>query len=115
LFAAFLFFEPGKVPPPFLPLTEDHRRMAGVLKASSGLDWVAVYPPHIADTPGTNGAYTVSIRVIYHSTLTKNEVNKYVLVNPSNTVVLYLNSDKVFYNTFCFNFCFAIGDPCIRV
>ncbi|KAF4517438.1 hypothetical protein B566_EDAN005047 [Ephemera danica] len=57
---SFLFFETDKVPPRFIPLTEDHRRMSNALKASTDIDWIAVYPPHIADTPGSDGGYTVS-------------------------------------------------------
>ncbi|KAI4814860.1 hypothetical protein KUCAC02_005042 [Chaenocephalus aceratus] len=46
--SAFLLWDRSKVPPRMLPVTEDHDRMHTVLK-SSGLDYVAVMPPHIAD------------------------------------------------------------------
>lgn len=47
--SAFLFYDADKVPPRFIPLTNDHRRMFEELK-SSGLNWVAVFPPHISST-----------------------------------------------------------------
>lgn len=48
--SAFLFYEPEKVPAIFKDLNADHQRMLDVIK-KSGLKWVAVLPPHIADTP----------------------------------------------------------------
>ncbi|KAF3847371.1 hypothetical protein F7725_020399 [Dissostichus mawsoni] len=45
--SAFLLWDRSKVPARMLPVTEDHDRMHTVLK-SSGLDYVAVMPPHIA-------------------------------------------------------------------
>ena len=44
---AFLLWDRSKVPPRLLPVTEDHERMHNLLK-TSGLDYVAVMPPHIA-------------------------------------------------------------------
>jgi hypothetical protein len=44
--AAFLFYEPEKVPARFHDLNADHQRMLDSLKAS-GLNWVAVLPPHL--------------------------------------------------------------------
>ncbi|CAH0400647.1 unnamed protein product [Chilo suppressalis] len=48
--SAFLFYDDDKVPPRFAALNEDHKRMYQVLKDSS-LDYVAVFPPHIAEEP----------------------------------------------------------------
>ncbi|KAE8585629.1 hypothetical protein XENTR_v10021378 [Xenopus tropicalis] len=45
--SSFLLWDIAKVPPTLLPVTEDHIRMHQVLK-DSGLDYVAVLPPHIA-------------------------------------------------------------------
>jgi biliverdin reductase/flavin reductase len=45
-FTAFLLWDRSKVPPRLLPVTEDHDRMYMALK-ESGLDFVAVMPPHI--------------------------------------------------------------------
>jgi biliverdin reductase / flavin reductase len=45
--SAFLFYAPDKVPPRFNNLNDDHKRMYEVLKQSP-LDYIAVYPPHIA-------------------------------------------------------------------
>ncbi|KAJ9578777.1 hypothetical protein L9F63_004985 [Diploptera punctata] len=56
--SAFLFYEPEKVPARFKDVTDDHRRMLDVLKASKGLKWVAILPPHFTDEPSSK--YTVS-------------------------------------------------------
>uniref|UniRef100_A0A8D8LRA2 Flavin reductase (NADPH) n=1 Tax=Cacopsylla melanoneura TaxID=428564 RepID=A0A8D8LRA2_9HEMI len=49
--SAFLFYEPTKVPPMFHNINDDHLRMYNVLK-ESGLNYIAVWPPHIAaDAP----------------------------------------------------------------
>ncbi|XP_063627742.1 flavin reductase (NADPH) [Cydia splendana] len=48
--SAYLLYEPDKVPPRFVDLNEDHKRMYQVVK-DSGLNYVAVFPPHIADEP----------------------------------------------------------------
>lgn len=58
LFAGFLFFERAKVPPPYVPLTEDHERMVEYLKASTA-EWIAVYPPQIT---GMNELFIFAIR-----------------------------------------------------
>ncbi|XP_051579868.1 flavin reductase (NADPH)-like [Myxocyprinus asiaticus] len=51
--SAFLLWDRAKVPPRLVPVTEDHDRMYTVLK-ESGLDYIAVMPPHIAgDKPLT--------------------------------------------------------------
>jgi len=55
--SAFLFFKADAVPAIFKDLTADHQRMLDVIK-SSGLKWVAILPPHIADTPKSK--YTVT-------------------------------------------------------
>ncbi|OXU25206.1 hypothetical protein TSAR_007619 [Trichomalopsis sarcophagae] len=50
--SAFLFYEPEKVPAIFKDLNADHQRMFDLLKESE-LKWVAVFPPHIAESPST--------------------------------------------------------------
>ncbi|XP_056396108.1 flavin reductase (NADPH)-like [Hyla sarda] len=50
----------AEVPSSFRPLTEDHIRMYQVLK-DSGLDYVAVCPPYIADSKPFTGDYTVRV------------------------------------------------------
>jgi len=56
--SAFLFYEPEKVPAIFKDLNADHQRMLNAVK-ESGLKWIAVLPPHIADSPSSK--YTVKI------------------------------------------------------
>jgi len=50
--SAFLFYDPtsDKVPAIFRDINADHQRMFGALK-ESGLKYIAVFPPHIADQP----------------------------------------------------------------
>ncbi|XP_015110645.1 flavin reductase (NADPH) [Diachasma alloeum] len=48
--SAFLFYQPEKVPAIFKDINADHERMFKALK-ESGLKWIAVLPPHIADSP----------------------------------------------------------------
>ncbi|EZA52406.1 hypothetical protein DMN91_011910 [Ooceraea biroi] len=55
--SAFLFYKPDAVPAIFKDLNADHQRMFDMIKAS-GLKWVAILPPHIADTPRSR--YTVT-------------------------------------------------------
>ncbi|XP_047678675.1 flavin reductase (NADPH) isoform X2 [Tachysurus fulvidraco] len=47
--SAFLLWDRAKVPSRLIQVTEDHERMYMLLK-ESGLDYVAVMPPHIAGT-----------------------------------------------------------------
>ena len=46
--AAFLLWDPAKVPPRLQDVTDDHIRMHKVLQGS-GLKYVAVMPPHIGE------------------------------------------------------------------
>ncbi|XP_059806849.1 flavin reductase (NADPH) isoform X3 [Hypanus sabinus] len=46
--STFLLWDEAKIPPRLLDVTKDHQRMYEVLK-NSGLDYVAVFPPHIDD------------------------------------------------------------------
>lgn len=48
--SSFLFWEPEKVPKQFEHLNAEHKRMLELLKPS-GLDFIAVLPPHIANEP----------------------------------------------------------------
>ncbi|KAK6639017.1 hypothetical protein RUM43_007287 [Polyplax serrata] len=72
--SAFLFYEPGKVPPMFKNINEEHERMLNIIK-SSGLDYVAVFPPHIADNPKTE------YRVKYGASPGGRVISKYELAN----------------------------------
>lgn len=42
----------------FKGLSADHQRMLDMLKKEDSLKWIAVLPPHIADTP--SGKFTVT-------------------------------------------------------
>ncbi|KAM9326157.1 flavin reductase (NADPH) isoform 2-T2 [Gastrophryne carolinensis] len=58
--SSFLLWDISKVPARLLPVTEDHIRMHQVLK-DSGLNYVAVLPPHIAADKPLTGDYSVKI------------------------------------------------------
>ncbi|KAG8448771.1 hypothetical protein GDO86_015727 [Hymenochirus boettgeri] len=58
--SSFLLWDINKIPPQMLPVTEDHIRMNQVLK-DSGLDYVAVLPPHIAADKPLTEDYTVTV------------------------------------------------------
>ncbi|XP_011052260.1 PREDICTED: flavin reductase (NADPH) [Acromyrmex echinatior] len=55
--SAFLFFKLEAVPTIFRSVTEDHQRMFDLIK-SSDLKWIAIFPPHITETPKSR--YTVT-------------------------------------------------------
>lgn len=50
--SSFLFWEPEKVPAQFGNLNAEHKAMLDIIK-SSGLDFIAVLPPHISNEPSS--------------------------------------------------------------
>ncbi|XP_078287042.1 flavin reductase (NADPH) [Rhinoraja longicauda] len=58
--STFLLWDEAKIPPRLLDVTKDHQRMYEVLK-NSGLDYVAVFPPHIDDKLPLTENYTVAV------------------------------------------------------
>ncbi|KAK5647679.1 hypothetical protein RI129_002571 [Pyrocoelia pectoralis] len=50
--SAFLFSAPEQVPKIFCKINEDHQREFDVVQ-ESGLNYIAVFPPHISDERGT--------------------------------------------------------------
>ena len=54
--SSFLFWEPEKVPKQFVHLNKEHQAMLDITK-ESGLDFVAILPPHIANEP--SGEHTI--------------------------------------------------------
>ncbi|XP_063061010.1 flavin reductase (NADPH) [Engraulis encrasicolus] len=68
--SAFLLWDRSKVPPRLVPVTEDHDRMYSVLK-ESGLDYVAVMPPHIADNHPLTMKYTVTENMLKGRVISK--------------------------------------------
>ncbi|KAM4637249.1 flavin reductase (NADPH) [Amazona ochrocephala] len=58
--SAFLLWDPQKVLPRLLPITEDHIRMHRIPQ-DSGLDCVSVMPPHIAEELPLTRDYSVSV------------------------------------------------------
>ncbi|KAM6959552.1 flavin reductase (NADPH) [Aplochiton taeniatus] len=71
--SSFLLWDRAKVPPRMLAVTEDHDRMHNVLK-ESGLDYVAVLPPHIADNHPLTEKYSAT-----ENTLKGRVISKYDL------------------------------------
>lgn len=54
--SSFLFWEPEKVPKQFEYLNNEHKAMLEITKGS-GLDFIAVLPPHISNEP--SGEHTI--------------------------------------------------------
>ncbi|XP_074535990.1 flavin reductase (NADPH) isoform X2 [Halichoeres trimaculatus] len=73
--SAFLLWDRSKVPPPLIPVTEDHDRMYTVLK-TSGLDYVAVMPPHIDDLPLT-GNYMTAESMLRGRAISKHDLGHF--------------------------------------
>uniref|UniRef100_A0AAZ3Q866 NAD(P)-binding domain-containing protein n=1 Tax=Oncorhynchus tshawytscha TaxID=74940 RepID=A0AAZ3Q866_ONCTS len=76
LFKAFLLWDRSKVPPRLLPVTEDHDRMYMVLK-ESGLDCVAVMPPHIDDNLPLTEKYTVTENMLKGRVISKYDLGHF--------------------------------------
>ncbi|XP_018579383.1 flavin reductase (NADPH) [Anoplophora glabripennis] len=74
--SAFLFFEPEKVPPMFRDVTADHQREYDVLK-ESGLKYIAVFPPHITDQPGTE--YEVQYDASPGRVISKHDLGRFLV------------------------------------
>uniref|UniRef100_W5NBC4 Biliverdin reductase B n=1 Tax=Lepisosteus oculatus TaxID=7918 RepID=W5NBC4_LEPOC len=73
---AFLLGDRGRVPPPLVPITEDHDRMHRLLK-ESGLDYVAVMPPHIADNHPLTERYTVTENMLKGKVISKYDLGHF--------------------------------------
>ncbi|KAF7666484.1 hypothetical protein LDENG_00106970 [Lucifuga dentata] len=74
--SAFLLWDRSKVPPRLIPLTEDHDRMYTVVK-TSGLDYVAVMPPHIdGDLPLTE-RYQVAEKMLKGRAISKHDLGHF--------------------------------------
>lgn len=71
--SSFLFWEPEKVPKQFEHLNDEHKAMLAATKAS-GLDYIAILPPHIADEP-------VGPHKILHDQSPGRIISKYDLAN----------------------------------
>ncbi|TRY94194.1 hypothetical protein DNTS_027584 [Danionella cerebrum] len=72
----FLLWDRAKVPPRLLPVTEDHDRMYTILK-ESGLDYVAVMPPHIADEKALTENYTVTENMLRGRVISKHDLGHF--------------------------------------
>ncbi|XP_041796460.1 flavin reductase (NADPH) [Chelmon rostratus] len=74
--SAFLLWDRSKVPPRMIPVTEDHDRMHTVLK-TSGLDYVAVMPPHIGDDLPLTERYTAMENMLKGRAISKHDLGHY--------------------------------------
>ncbi|KAJ4935306.1 hypothetical protein JOQ06_016842 [Pogonophryne albipinna] len=74
--SAFLLWDRSKVPPRMLPVTEDHDRMHTVLK-SSGLDYVAVMPPHIGDDLPLTESYLTQENMLKGRAISKHDLGHF--------------------------------------
>ncbi|KAJ7990334.1 hypothetical protein DPEC_G00299220 [Dallia pectoralis] len=74
--SAFLLWDRSKVPPRLLPVTEDHDRMYMALK-ESGLDYVAVMPPHIDDKLPLTENYTETENMLKGRVISKHDLGHF--------------------------------------
>lgn len=79
--SAFLFYKPDAVPAIFKDLNADHQRMFDMIK-TSGLKWVAILPPHIADTPKSK--YTVKFDSSPGRAISKHDLGAFLVKCLSN-------------------------------
>ncbi|XP_072315986.1 flavin reductase (NADPH) [Eucyclogobius newberryi] len=71
--SAFLLWERSKVPPRLVPVTEDHERMFSLLK-NSGLDYVAVMPPHIGGDLPLSGTHQAAENMLRGRAISKHDL-----------------------------------------
>ncbi|KAG7333105.1 hypothetical protein KOW79_003240 [Hemibagrus wyckioides] len=74
--SVFLLWDRAKVPSRMIPVTEDHDRMYMLLK-ESGLDYVAVMPPHIADNHPLTEKYMVSMDMQRGRVISKHDLGHF--------------------------------------
>ncbi|XP_029373469.1 flavin reductase (NADPH) isoform X2 [Echeneis naucrates] len=74
--SAFLLWDRAKVPPRLVPVTEDHDRMYTVLK-TSGLDYVAVMPPHIDDKLPLTESYKATENMLKGRAISKHDLGHF--------------------------------------
>ncbi|XP_060648019.1 flavin reductase (NADPH) [Drosophila nasuta] len=74
--SSFLLRPLNEVPAVFHKLNEEHQRMLDLTKAS-GLDYIAILPPHIADEPGTS--YTVVHDEAPGRLVSKDDLGKFIV------------------------------------
>ncbi|XP_076590371.1 flavin reductase (NADPH) [Chaetodon auriga] len=74
--SAFLLWDRSKIPPRMIAVTEDHDRMYTVLK-TSGLDYVAVMPPHIADDLPLTERYVVTENTLKGRAISKHDLGHF--------------------------------------
>ncbi|EDW24731.1 GL23232 [Drosophila persimilis] len=74
--SSFLWRPLNEVPAVFHRLNEEHKRMLDLTKAS-GLDWIAILPPHIADEPASG--YTVVYDEAPGRLVSKYDLGKFIV------------------------------------
>ncbi|XP_030255698.1 flavin reductase (NADPH) [Sparus aurata] len=82
--SAFLLWDRSKVPARMVPVTEDHDRMYTVLK-TSGLDYVAVMPPHIADDLPLTENYMAAENMLKGRAISKHDLGHFFVKCLSTT------------------------------
>ncbi|XP_056296960.1 flavin reductase (NADPH) [Pseudoliparis swirei] len=76
--SAFLLWDRYKVPPRMLPVTEDHDRMYARLQ-SSGLNYVAVMPPHIGGDLPLTESYEAAEDMIKGRAISKHDLGHFFI------------------------------------
>ncbi|XP_060903150.1 flavin reductase (NADPH) [Labrus mixtus] len=82
--SVFLLWDRAKVPPRMIPVTEDHDRMYTALK-TSGLDYVAVMPPHIGGDLPLTGSYMASENMLKGRAISALDLGHFFVQCLSNT------------------------------
>ncbi|XP_038206738.1 flavin reductase (NADPH) [Zerene cesonia] len=81
--SAFLFYDDDKVPERFIPLTKDHKRMYEELKGS-GLNWIAVFSPHISDDPSREIIVEINPEKSPGRAISKHDLGQFLVDSLSN-------------------------------
>nr|XP_026498909.1 flavin reductase (NADPH) [Vanessa tameamea]XP_026498910.1 flavin reductase (NADPH) [Vanessa tameamea] len=76
--SGFLFFEPEKIPRQFVDITKDHKRMYDELK-QSGLNWVAVFAPHISEDPSRDIIVEINPEKSPGRCISKHDLGKFLV------------------------------------
>lgn len=66
----------------FKDLNADHQRMFDMIKKEDTLNWIAVLPPHIADTP--SGPYTIKHDSSPGRAISKRDLAKFLVESLTN-------------------------------
>lgn len=76
--SSFLFRGDAQVPPMFKNINAEHKKMLEITK-TSGLDFVAILPPHIADEPSSEFTILHNDCPANSRTVSKYDLGKFIV------------------------------------